>query len=310
MDLSVIVISYNTKKLTTACLESVIKETFNINFEIIVIDNASTDGSAEAISSQFPEVKLIVSQTNLGFAKANNEASKIAIGDYLLLLNPDTVIQDRAIEKLILFANNNKEAKIWGGRTIFPDGTLNRTSCYNSPTLLSLLWQAIGLSYLLKGREFFCPETFGNWNFDTIRTVDIITGCFLLTHREFWTEMQGFDPLFFMYGEEVDFCLRAKKNGARPLFTPSATIIHYGGASETSSSTRLVKVFKAKVTLIKKHWPPTQSYIGVKLLFLSVLIRAVGFKIAGIFFNRIKQRKGKWQTVWRERANWLQGFEV
>jgi len=129
-DLSVIIVSYNTRDLTIKCLQSLYSETSGISFETIVVDNASTDNSACDVAKEFPQVRLIALKENRGFAKANNLACKSAGGAYLLLLNPDTVIINNAVEKILVFARQDQKAGIWGGRTIFPDGSLNPTSCY------------------------------------------------------------------------------------------------------------------------------------------------------------------------------------
>ena len=134
MHLSIVIISYNTRELTLACVESVLGRTRGVEFELIVVDNTSGDGSADAIAERFPRVKLLRSQINLGFARANNLAARGARGDWLLLLNPDTVILDAAIERLLAFAEAHPEASIFGGRTIFGDGTLNPASCWRRPT--------------------------------------------------------------------------------------------------------------------------------------------------------------------------------
>ncbi len=254
-EISVIIVSYNTKDLTLKCLESLYKETTDINNEVILIDNASADNSALAIAEKYPQVQLFALKENIGFAQAVNLGAKAARGGYLLLLNPDTIILNKAVEKLLSFAHQNQHAGIWGGRTIFADGTLNTTSCYQSMTPWSLFCRATGLSGLFKKSEFFNPENFGNWSYDSVREVDIVTGCFMLISTSIWKKLNGFNPLFFMYGEEVDLCLRAKKLGYKPMFTPSAQIVHYGGASEPSQADRWQKVFQAKSTLIKRHWP-------------------------------------------------------
>ena len=123
-------------------------------------------------------------------------------------------------------------------------------------TIWSLFCQSIGLVALFPNSKLFNVEGYGGWVRDSVRQVDIITGCFLLTTRNFWEELEGFDPIFFMYGEEADFCLRARKCGARPLFTPNATIIHYYGASESGVVDKLVKLFASRITLAKRHWSP------------------------------------------------------
>lgn len=267
--LSILVVSYNTKKLTLECLASVFEQTRLTPFELIVWDNASSDGSPEAIGETYgTRVQLVKSDENLGFAAANNRAAKIATGDYLLLLNPDTVILDGAIDVLTAFADRFPECRIWGGRTLFKDGSLNSSSCWGRQTVWSLFCQATGLSVIFKRTSVFNPEGMGGWNREGTHAVDIVSGCFFMITNELWATLGGFREDFFMYGEEADLCLRARKLGAQPTVASEATIVHYGGASERVFADKLVRLLKAKRLLIDMHFPPAAQQIGRWLLFL------------------------------------------
>ena len=248
LDLTIIVVSHNTRKMTIDCLRSVVEQTKNISYELIVFDNASTDGSVDAIRSHFPQINLITSPEDLGFASANNAAAQRARGQRLLLLNPDTVVLDGAIDQLCDFAAANPGYRIWGGRTIFPDGSLN-PSCWRFQTLWRLCYEAFGFTALLPA--IFRGQSYGSWNADTERTVDVIAGCFFLVDRDLWLALKGFDPIFFMFGEEADFCLRARKLGARARFTPNVTIVHYGGGAYPDRAELYVQTFASRVTLMK-----------------------------------------------------------
>lgn len=267
--LSILVVSYNTKKLTLECLASVFEQTRLTPFELIVWDNASSDGSPEAIGEAFgTRVQLVKSDENLGFAAANNRAAEIATGDHLLLLNPDTVILDGAIDVLAAFADRLPECGIWGGRTLFKDGSLNSSSCWGRQTVWSLFCQATGLTVVFKRTGFFNPEGMGGWNREGMRAVDIVSGCYFMITSDLWAALGGFREEFFMYGEEADLCLRARKLGAQPTVTSEATIVHYGGASERVFADKLVRLLKAKMLLIDMHFPSTARQIGRWLLFL------------------------------------------
>jgi N-acetylglucosaminyl-diphospho-decaprenol L-rhamnosyltransferase len=309
LELSIIIISYNTRKLTLECLESLYKETSNVKFETILVDNASEDDSASAVAEKYPHVRVIALKENIGFARANNLAAESACGRYFLLLNPDTVIINNAIEKILIFARQNEKAGIWGGRTIFPDGSLNPTSCYGEMTPWSLFCRAIGLTTIFPNSALFNPECFGSWQYDSVREVGIVTGCFMLIRTSIWKQLGGFDPLFFMYGEEVNFCLRARKLGYRPMFNPAAQIIHYGGASEKSKSNRWEKIFRAKVSIIRLHWSRNSVGFGIKMLLLWAASRVVVMKILSVLAPKkfIAQRE-KWTQLWRNRKEWQKGF--
>ena len=309
LDVTIIIVSYNTREMTVECIQSIVTQTTFIHYEVIVVDNGSTDRSAEAIRTNFPDVKLIASLENLGFAGANNLAAVHARGRRLLLLNPDTVVLDHAIDRLHEFAVSNPKCRIWGGRTVFPDGSLNPQSCWRRPTLWSYFCSATGLSRL-KGSSLFNPEGYGGWKRDTVRAVDIVVGCFFLIDKDLWEELHGFDSVFFMYGEEADLCLRARKVGARPTITPTATIIHYGGASEPDRVDKLIKLLAAKTTLIKRHWSPLSASAGRLLLLMGSLIRLVIF---GIFYSLLgradfQHNAQTWREVWRSRDRWIDGW--
>jgi N-acetylglucosaminyl-diphospho-decaprenol L-rhamnosyltransferase len=309
LDVTIIIVSYNTRDMTVECIQSIQTQSTSVRYEVIVVDNGSADGSAEAVRTKFPNVKLIASQENLGFAGANNLAATHAGGRRLLLLNPDTVVLDHAIDRLHEFAVSNPECRIWGGRTVFADGSLNPQSCWGRPTLWSLFCSATGLS-TLKRSSLFNPEGYGGWQRDTVRAVDIVVGCFFLIDRDLWEELHGFDSVFFMYGEEADLCLRAQEVGARPTITPTATIIHYAGASEPDRADKLIKLLASRTTLIKRHWSPLSASAGRLLLLTGALVRLVIF---GIFYNLLgradfQDKAQKWREVWAGRHRWVNGW--
>lgn len=283
IDLTIIVVSYNTREMTLACLRSIFTETKQTSFFVIVLDNASTDGSAEAISREFGgRVRLIASKDNLGFAAANNLAALGAVGDYLLLLNPDTVVLNSAIDRLMDFARTHPDAGIWGGKTQFGNGSLNPASCWGRQTLWSLFCQAVGLSSLFRKSTLFNFEGIGAWDRNGVRPVDIVSGCFFLVRRDLWTRLGGFRKEFFMYGEEADLCLRAKSCGARPMVTSDATIIHYGGASERVRADKLVRLLRAKMLLVRMHFHPLIRGIGISLLAAWPLSRFLVHRLLAV----------------------------
>lgn len=299
-------ISYNTRDMTLACLRSVFDQTTPGTFEVIVVDNASADGSADAIEREFGErVTLIRSTVNLGFAAANNLAARHARGDFLLLLNPDTVVLDRAIDRLVAFAEEHPAAGIWGGRTVFADGSLNPSSCWRRPTLWSLFCQAAGLSSLFRQSGIFNPEAMGGWKRDTVRQVDIVTGCFLLIERSLWERLGGFDPAFFMYGEEADLCLRARAFGARPLVTPEATIVHYGGASETTKADKVCRLMAAKMLLVRRHFSRATRGLGVALVVLWPWSRRIASALISAGHKNRCSNTHMWGEVWQKRRIWI-----
>lgn len=307
---SILIVSYNTANMTRDCLESIQQGIKDHSYEVVVVDNRSIDGSAEVIANVYPDATLISLTENIGFARANNLAADKAIGQYLLLLNPDTVVLPDAIDNLLAFAEARPEAKIWGGRTLFPDGTLNPTSCWGKMTVWSTFCIASGLRHVFSGSTFFNPESYGGWARDSIRNVDIVTGCFFLINRSIWNQLGGFNPRYFMYGEEADLCLRASAIGARPLLCPTATIVHYGSASEPTIVEKQIKLLQGKVTLMKEHWPQGHQYVGKSLLLLRALNHSIAYRLLALVLRRVEYKRmaSLFAQVWNRRKEWCEGY--
>lgn len=291
--------------MTVDCIDSVLKQTKQSSYEIIVLDNSSIDDSASRVQTQFGgRVKLIRSKLNLGFAQGNNEAAQTAKGEFLLLLNPDTVILDGAIDKLMAFAKANPDCKIWGGKTLFGDLSLNPRSCWAKQSIWGLFCQVFGLNSLFRQSSLFNPEGLGGWDRNGDRAVDIVSGCFLLIKRDFWIELGGFRKEFFMYGEEADLCLRAHALGARPAVTSSAVIIHYGGASEKIRADKLVRLLSAKMLLIEYHFPNYLRSIAKFLLYLWPASRFVAHKLLSLLKPNFKESAASWHQVLQQSKKW------
>ncbi|MDX2148548.1 MAG: glycosyltransferase family 2 protein [Planctomycetota bacterium] len=315
--LSIIIVSFNTRALTLEAIRSAIDNCKDpatgqeLPVEFIIVDNASSDGSAEAIAQafpaeRFPNLKLIASRDNLGFAGGNNLAAKSARGAFLLLLNPDTITLDNAIGKLVDFARRRPDAGIWGGRTLFPDQRLNPASCWQRQTPWSVFCVASGLSSVFRRSSLFNPEGYGGWNRQGVREVDIVSGCFLMIRRELWDRLNGFDPMFFMYGEEADLCLRAHQLGARPVVSSEATIVHYGAASDRVRADKMVRLLKAKTLLIRRHWPPATRGLGAWMLAMWPRTRALAWSLLKL----AKPERGRvahatWNDIWTRRHEWM-----
>ncbi|WP_434056211.1 MAG: glycosyltransferase family 2 protein [Roseibium sp.] len=309
-EVSVIVISYNTREMTLECLQTICDQTKTAH-EVILLDNASKDGSVEAVAEAFPDTILMAEADNHGFAQGNNIAIRAkARGRYVLLLNPDTLVLDGAIDRLMAFAKANPDAKIWGGRTLYGDRSLNPTNCWRKMSLWGLISQLTGLSSLFRNSGLFNPEGYGGWSRDSEREVDIVTGCFLLIERAFWDELGGFDATYVMYGEEADLCLRARAKGARPRITPEAEIVHYVGASDTVRKDQLVRLLRAKTTLVRRHFPAWQRGLGITLLRLWPWSRWQAARARAALSGKADHRASAeaWSSVWSRRAEWRDGY--
>lgn len=304
---SIMLVNWNTRDMTLECLASIYAETLSTDFEVIVVDNASQDGSAEAIAAQFPNVTLMAEPRNHGFAHATNISVARAKGQYVLLLNTDTVVQEGAIDQLVAFAKACPEAKIWGGRTVFADGTLNPTSAWGQITPWSAACMASGLAAMFPNSAWLNPECYGGWYRDSERPVDIVQGAFFLIEREFWERLGGFDPAFFMYGEEADLCHRARALGANPRMTPQAQIIHYGGQSSASQWRKTIYVQGARIGLTERYFAPGWRPFGRSMIYFSVCWRALAYGMTARFSSRYAEVAATWYKVWQRRDLWRDG---
>jgi GT2 family glycosyltransferase len=305
-DVAIIIVSYNSARQLGACLQSVFSECRRVTQEVIVLDNGSSDGTVALVRDRFPQVKLLTPGTNLGFAAGVNLAARHARADYLLLLNPDTVLLDRATDVIVKFARAHPRHGLYGGRTFKPDGTLEPSSCWGLPSLWSLAAFASGLSTLAPRNRWLDPESLGGWKRDTIREVGVVTGCFLLVRNEVWRQLGGFDERYFMYGEDIDLAIRARAAGWSPVICPDARLVHEVGQSSATPAAKMLLLYRGKASLVRQHWRGGRKHLGLFFLAAGVGLRALGTTIAG-WRNRRTARE-RWQTVWRERRGWLEGY--
>ena len=299
---SIIVVSYNTREMTLECLESIRAETTTVSFEVLFVDNQSSDGSLDAVRERFgddPRYLIKDNDSNLGFAVANNHLAEQASGRYLLLLNPDTVVLDHAIDRIVAFAESHPRNGIWGGRTLFEDGSLNPTNCFGPYTLWALFCASIGLTWLFPRSPLFNPRAYPGWDRTGIREVGMVTGCLLLMENSLWKELRGFDPEFFMYAEEADLCARAIDAGRQPIISGEPTIIHHGGASEKTRAGKQIKLLDGNIRYFRRHWSRPAYRIGLVLIDISILIRAMSESL-----RRRPTADRVWSVIWSERATW------
>lgn len=250
MDLSVAIVSWNTRDLLDACLESVYATTGGIEFEVIVVDNASSDGSAEMVRSKYPQVRLVPNAENVGFVKANNQAWPVSSGRHFLLLNPDTICHDSALPTLVRFLDEHPDAGAVGPLVLNPDGTL-QYSWAKFPTLWSEL---VGKLVRRVGPDGLCPKTCEQTRRVGPLAVDWVGGCCMMVRGEAIRQIGLMDELFFMYSEETDWCYRLHQGGWRVWVEPAAQIVHIGGQSTAQSAPASARRLReSKVTFFRKH---------------------------------------------------------
>lgn len=226
LDLSICIVNWNVKDLLKACLGSIYANTKDISFEVIVVDNNSSDESIRMIQSDFPQVKLIENKTNAGFTKANNQAIKIAQGRYVMLLNPDTEVIDNALNKMVRFMESRRDCGALGCKLLNTDGTLQR-SCRTFPSLEVMFYSALFLDQLFPKSRTFGKYFMTWWDFNDLREVDQPMGSALMIKKEALDKAGLFDENIFIWFDEVDLTYRIKKAGWKIYFTPDAQIKHH-----------------------------------------------------------------------------------
>lgn len=273
--ISVVIVSWNAKNYLMECLESLFSRKESNVMEIIVVDNASTDGSPEAVSGQFPTVKLIQNITNLGFGKANNIGIENSIGDYICLINSDVTVLDNCIKQLFDYMENNLSIGIVGPQILNGDQSL-QCSCRHFPSLWNNFCSAFGLNNIFQNSKICSGEQMYYFHHDRIERVQVISGCFMMVRRKALEQVGYLDNQFFMYSEDVDWCKRFWDNGWEAIFFPDAQAIHYGGASASNAPIRF-SVEQEKALLqywAKHHRKPAQLMIFI-IIFLKHFVRLI-----------------------------------
>lgn len=228
--ISVIIVSFNTSSLLRTCLAQLFANSAEVELEVFVVDNNSSDDSVAMVQREFPQVRLIANTENLGFAAANNQAWKRASGEFILLLNPDAFVKEGAVYNAFKFMEAYPECGICGGRLVKPDGTLD-PSARKFPTFLTKLLTISGCKSRFPHSRIFAGHEFGNFDHNSIMEVDWVPGTFTMYRRDMLEQTGLFDERFYIYYEETDLCQTAKKHGWKVYFLPWSEIIHVGGAS-------------------------------------------------------------------------------
>ena len=230
IDLSITIVNYNTKDLLKQCIKSIYEQTKNISFEIIVVDNASSDGSVEMLKQEFPEVKVIANKENLFFTRAHNQALRISKGRYLMILNSDTIILDSAFDKLLKFMDDNPQCGACGPKLLNPDMSLQRSSD-RLPTFLYGLFEILFINTLFPNNWIKKYRIYPEWDRNSTREVDSVGGSCVMVRKEVVEKVGLLDPNFLAYWEEIDWCKRILEAGYKIYYVAEAQIVHYDSAS-------------------------------------------------------------------------------
>ncbi|MBS1754934.1 MAG: glycosyltransferase [Ferruginibacter sp.] len=287
MLLSVIIVNYNVKYFLEQCLHSVQKACSNIEAEIIVADNNSNDGSKDFLPALFPNVNFIWNATNIGFAKANNQALAAAKGKFILYLNPDTILPEDVIDKCLNFFEQHTNAGGLGIKMIDGSGKFLKESKRAFPSPLTSFFKLSGMAMLFSKSKFFARYHLGHLPENETHEVDVLAGAFMMMPKKILDEVGDFDEQFFMYGEDVDLSYRIQKAGYKNYYFADSTIIHFKGESTKRGSLNYVRMFyKAMSLFVKKHYSGTKAGIYIFFIQAAILMRAL-FSAIGHLLKKI-----------------------
>jgi len=291
IDLSIIIVNWNTRDLLVECLDSIYSYPPDAGFDIWVVDNASNDGSPEAVREAFPQVNLIQNQDNAGFGRANNQAAAQAAGRYLLLLNPDTAIHSGALNSLIQYLEGQPEVGAVGPRLLNTDGS-PQVSAFPAPTLTRETWRLFHLDRLSPRSSY--PRAF----FSTRKTqeVDTLMGACILLRREVIDRIGLFDEQFFVYSEEVDLCLRIRRAGWQVHWLPTAQVTHFCAQSTRQVADEMfLELYHNKVKFFRKHQGEMTARFYKALLYFASATRYLGGQVLI-----------PWRPEWRDKSRQYQ----
>jgi GT2 family glycosyltransferase len=287
MRLSIVIVNYNVRYFLEQCLHSVRKAVAGIEAEIFVVDNNSVDGSLDMLSEKFPEVTVIANRENAGFSKANNQAIQLANGEFVLLLNPDTVVEDDTFNKILSFMDDHADAGGLGVKMVDGQGKFLPESKRGLPTPAVAFNKIFGLSRLFPKSKVFGKYHLGFLDDEKIHKVDILSGAFMLLRKKVLENTGFLDEEFFMYGEDIDLSYRIIKAGFSNYYFPGTRIIHYKGESTKKSSINYVVVFyKAMTIFARKHFSAKNALLFSLFINLAIYFRAF-IAIVNRFITRV-----------------------
>lgn len=287
MQLSIVIVNYNVKYFLEQCLYSVYKSLQGIDAEVFVVDNNSVDGSVEMVAAKFPQVLLIANKENTGFSNANNQAMRIAKGKYILLLNPDTVVQEDTFAKVLDFMESHPDAGGLGVKMLDGKGKFLPESKRGLPTPAVAFYKIFGFAALFPGSKRFGKYHLGFLDKDEVHQIDVLSGAFMLMRKKALDEVGLLDEAFFMYGEDIDLSYRIQLGGYTNYYFPHTKIIHYKGESTKKSSVNYVFVFyNAMIIFAQKHFSQRNAQLFSFFINIAIYLRA-GMAILYRFLQRL-----------------------
>jgi GT2 family glycosyltransferase len=283
-DLSIVIVSYNVKHFTEQCLRSIQSSCKNLRIEVFVVDNASSDGSVEYLIPRFPSVTFIANQENLGFAKANNLALSKAVGRHLMILNPDTLVSEGALETLVAYLDSNPDVGAVGPKLLTRYGQFDRTSKRGFPSPWVSFCRLSGLAVLFPKSRLFGRYDLLYLDENQVSSIDALCGGAMILRRESYEKIGGLDETFFMFGEDIDWCYRIKLAGYQIHYVPTARIIHFKGESTRRSKIDRESVFYGAMHLfVEKHYRGRYPFFTHKILDLGILVAELLARLSKLY---------------------------
>ncbi len=272
--LTIQIVNWNAREPLRQALRSIFAAPPPFPYEVIVLDNDSRDGSVQMVEKEFPQVRLLVSEQNLGFSKGHNLSARHARGRYLFILNPDTVVAPGALEKLVAFAETHPEIGIVGPRILNPDGTL-QYSCRRFPNPVAALFRNTPLGKLFPNNPYTRDYLMTDWDHNSVREVDWVSGAALFIRKQVYAQLGGFDEQFFMYCEDMDLCYRAWQAGWKVVYFPDAVIYHAIGRSTDLVANKMIRTFhQSMYRYYKKHYARKTPLWLRPLVPVGLILRA------------------------------------
>ena len=283
MDCSVIIVSYNTRELLRTCLDSLRAHPSSFASEIVVVDNGSSDGSADLVEQTYRDVRLIRNSANLGFAAANNIGIRNSTGKYILLLNSDTEIPAKACDDVVRFLESQGGKGLAGCTLRNPDWSL-QPSVRSFPSVINLISESFFLYRIFPRSRLFGRYYMTDFDYSKPAQVDWVMGAFLMIHRGVFETIGLLDERFFMFGEEADLCYRARQAGIATWFFSGANLVHHWGGSSKNGYHRVLWTKGSQLLFFQKHFAGPSRYALYVLLMVGMLLRVPLYLLQGIFF--------------------------
>lgn len=261
MMLSIVIVNYNTRDLLLQTLKSVFENPPSLNYEVYVIDNNSSDDSCKKVQESFSTVKLIKNTENVGFARANNQALRVAVGKYILLLNSDTVVRPKTLDTMLKLMEQNPRFGAAGCKVVLPDGKLDLACKRSFPTPFNSLCKMMGLSKLFPKSKRFSAYNLTYLDENKSYKVDCLVGAFMMVRKDTIDQVGYLDEDYFMYGEDIDWCYRIKKAGWEIYYYGETEIIHYKGASSKKNPKVLYEFYNAMLLFYDKHYQDQYNFL-------------------------------------------------